>query len=175
MIFGNLPSSAQATTLRSNAQGGYLSGQNDLSCLALTIYFEARGEPLDGKLAVGHVVINRRADESFPDRICEVVKQGGEDKLYSCQFSWWCDGLSDKPVEAEAWKESIALAKRILVDAHPDPTRGALWYHADMVNPSWSQKLKKGPTIGRHIFYLDVRNPPIFTRQQLAKGQLAEY
>ena len=147
---------------------GY-SDEQALTCLALTIYFEARGEPRDGKLAVGHVVVNRSADDSFPDRICDVVQQGGAEKRYACQFSWWCDGLSDAPAEQAAWQESIALAKEILSDSTPDPTQGALWYHADMVSPSWSQKLKRGPIIGRHVFYLDVRHPPLHTLRQLAR------
>lgn len=174
-VLGTAGSPAPAFAFNSKSVGSYLAGENALSCLALTIYFEARGEPLDGKLAVGHVVMNRTGDENFPDRVCEVVKQGGEEKLYSCQFSWWCDGLSDKPVEAEAWEESIDLAKRILVSQEPDPTRGALWYHADMVNPSWSQKLKRGPTIGRHIFYWDVWNPPVLGRKQLAQSRSTGY
>ena len=60
---------------------------SDLDCLALNIYFEARGEPLQGKLAVGHVVINRVGDEKFPANVCQVVLQGGEAVRYRCQFS----------------------------------------------------------------------------------------
>ena len=68
-----------------------------LRCMALNIYHEARGEPIEGKIAVGHVVLNRAASRRFPGQICAVVKQGGENRRYRCQFSWWCDGRSDRP------------------------------------------------------------------------------
>lgn len=125
----------------------------DLKCLALNIYFEARSEPLDGKLAVGHVVLNRVADKRFPDKICEVVKQGGFKTLHKCQFSWWCDGRSDRPRNVQAWKESQVLARLIFWGYSEDPTEGALWYHADYVKPVWRTRLSPGPMIGRHQFY----------------------
>lgn len=126
----------------------------DLNCLALNIYFEARSEPLDGKLAVGHVVLNRAADKRFPNKICEVVKQGGAKQRHRCQFSWWCDGRSDRPRDLQAWKESRVLARLVFWGYSEDPTNGALWYHADYVKPIWRHKLDRGPLIGRHQFYL---------------------
>ena len=79
--------------------------ENDVHCLALNIYFEARGEPEKGQHAVGHVVMNRVAHSRYPNSVCGVVHQGGEQRLHRCQFSWWCDGQSDKPVnqKAEGW------------------------------------------------------------------------
>ena len=127
--------------------------RQEIDCLALTMYFEARGEPDLGKLAVGHVVLNRVSDKGFPDEICDVVRQGGEKTLYRCQFSWWCDGLSDRPREHKAWRRSVALAYKLYWGYSDDPTYGALWYHADYVRPSWKKSFKEGPTIGRHIFY----------------------
>jgi hypothetical protein len=127
----------------------------EIHCLALTIYFEARGEVDDGKIAVGHVVMNRVANDRFPHKVCDVVRQGGEAERYRCQFSWWCDGLSDRPVEAAAWDEARAFARRIFWGFSDDPTTGALWYHADYVSPVWRHELGKGPKIGRHIFYVD--------------------
>ena len=126
---------------------------DDLNCLALNIYFEARSAPLDGKLAVGHVVLNRAADKRFPNKICEVIKQGGEKRLNKCQFSWWCDGRSDRPRDLQAWKESRVLARLVFWGYSVDPTNGALWYHADYVRPIWRHKLDRGPLIGRHQFY----------------------
>ena len=124
----------------------------ELECLALTIYFEARGEPEEGKRAVGYVVMNRTLHPSFPQDVCNVVRQGGA-KRYRCQFTWWCDGLSDRPREANAWERSKAVARQVFWDAAADPTGGALWYHADTVSPPWQDKLRPGPKIGRHIFY----------------------
>ncbi len=136
----------------------------ELECLALNIYHEARGEDLRGKLAVGHVTINRMASGMFPGSICEVVKQGVPEERHRCQFSWWCDGESDEPTDARAWADSIKMARDVFWGRSDDPTSGALWYHADYVKPDWRTAFERGPKIGRHIFY---RLPPP-TRQQLA-------
>ena len=113
-----------------------------LRCLALNIYHEARGEPLQGKIAVAHVVLNRVAARRFPAQICAVIQQGGERRRYRCQFSWWCDGRSDKPRDVAAWRESLLVALLIRRGATDDPTKGALWYHADTVKPYWSKVFK---------------------------------
>ncbi len=125
-----------------------------LDCLALNIYHEARGEPLEGKIAVGQVVMNRVGDPDFPAGVCEVVKQGGERRRDRCQFSWWCDGLSDWPGDAGAWEDSKGLAGKILAGGLEDPTRGALWYHADHVTPVWEMDIVRQGKIGRHVFYV---------------------
>ena len=135
----------------------------EIACLALNIYFEARGEPDLGKIAVAHVVLNRVADRRFPTTVCDVVRQGGEEPLHRCQFSWWCDGRSDKPRNARSWKEVKAVAHRVYWGFSPDPTAGALWYHADSVSPSWGKVFDRGPKIGQHIFYLDEATPPQLT------------
>jgi spore germination cell wall hydrolase CwlJ-like protein len=124
-----------------------------INCLALNIYFEARSEPEKGKVAVAHVVMNRVADPKFPDSICQVVKQGGERRRNRCQFSWWCDGRSDEPRDTQAWQESRIIAHMVFTGSSPDPTRGALFYHADYVDPYWKTAFMRGPKIGRHIFY----------------------
>lgn len=125
----------------------------ELECLALTIYFEARGEPKIGQIAVGHVVMNRVAAPLFPAAVCDVVRQGGKEIGRGCQFTWWCDEFSDAPTNARAWERSRALARRIFWDYSEDPTAGALWYHADYVTPYWRRSFAQGPKIGRHIFY----------------------
>ena len=128
--------------------------RDEINCLALNIYFEARGEPVDGRIAVGHVVLNRVADKRYPDKICAVVKQGGPRPRHRCQFSWWCDGRSDRPRDLQAWKESQVLARVVFWGYADDPTGGALWYHADYTLPAWGRKLERGPMIGRHQFYV---------------------
>jgi len=127
--------------------------KSELECLALTIYFEARGEPDEGKLAVGHVVMNRTQHPLFPPKVCMVVRQGGDKLRNRCQFSWWCDGHSDRPRNRQAWTKSRALAGLVYWDYSRDPTAGALWYHADYVRPKWRRNLTLGPKIGRHVFY----------------------
>jgi len=124
-----------------------------LHCLALNIYFEARGESEQGKRAVGHVVMNRVTDHRFPRSVCQVVRQGGQQRRYRCQFSWWCDGQSDRPRNQSAWNASIEIAREVIVGQSADPTGGALWYHADYVSPYWRTAFKRGPKIGTHIFY----------------------
>ncbi len=125
----------------------------ELECLALTIYFEARGEPDEGKIAVGHVVMNRASHPLFPRKVCEVVQQGGDKLRFHCQFTWWCDGRSDQPTDWRAWEKSKALARPIYWDYSRDPTAGALWYHADYARPQWRSNLSRGAKIGRHVFY----------------------
>lgn len=130
-------------------------------CMALNIYFEARGEAHEGRVAVGHVVLNRVAAERYPGTICGVVRQGGERVRYRCQFSWWCDGLSDRPRNQPIWEESQLVAWQLLQGREADPTGGALWYHADYVMPYWGRIFKAGPKIGRHIFYVEGDRKPV--------------
>jgi hypothetical protein len=124
-----------------------------LDCLALNIYHEARGEPLDGRVAVAQVVMNRVSDDAFPGQVCEVVREGGEWPRDRCQFSWWCDGRVDRPDNMAAWTGSRDLARRILTGSVDDPTGGALWYHADHVSPDWNMDIIRQAKIGRHVFY----------------------
>jgi len=133
--------------------------ENEVRCLALNIYFEARSEGEQGQLAVGHVVMNRVADRHYPSTVCNVVRQGGEKRRNRCQFSWWCDGEPDKPLNKKAWLKSLKLAIKVYFKHSEDPTDGALWYHADYANPYWSDTLIMGNKIGQHIFYLKKRQP----------------
>ena len=126
---------------------------DELQCLALNLYHEARGESEPGRIAVVQVVLNRVSDGKFPGTICAVVHQGGATPLNGCQFSWWCDGKSDRPGDKEVWADSRRLAAELARGWHGDPTGGALWYHADYVSPTWRQAFDEGPQIGRHIFY----------------------
>ncbi len=125
----------------------------EIGCLALTIYHEARGEPELGKLAVAHVVMNRSRDARFPRRLCDVAWQDRGPLGEDCQFTWTCDGLSDLPKDARAWQESLDIAKQAYEGKSADPTGGALWFHADDVDPVWRQAMQSGQQIGRHIFY----------------------
>ena len=142
-----------------------------LECLALNIYWEARSEPLEGQVSVAAVTLNRVADGRFPNGVCAVVRQGGQKRLNSCQFSWWCDGKSDIPEEAEAWQTSKALARRALFGELADPTAGALWYHANYVSPSWTSRMVQTAWIGRHIFY---RSPSFQHYIQTASAEWRE-
>lgn len=131
--------------------------EKEVHCLGLNIYFEARSEPELGQRAVGHVVMNRVAHPDYPATVCGVIRQGGEQQLHRCQFSWWCDGRSDKPVNKKAWEQSLRLARMIYLGRLKDTTGGALWYHATYTTPYWSKVLRQGDRIGQHIFYLENR------------------
>ena len=72
---------------------------------------------------------------------------------YRCQFSWWCDGRSDKPRNKRLWERAAELALNVYWGRSADPTEGALWYHADYVKPYWRKDFERGPKIGQHIFY----------------------
>jgi N-acetylmuramoyl-L-alanine amidase len=120
-------------------------------CLALALYWEAKTEGREGMLAVGSVVLNRVAHPEFPDTVCGVVKQGGEQP--PCQFSWWCDGQSDRPTEARAWDLARHLAATILNHPPRDPTRGALFFHNTGIATPWLRRRERTVQIGRHIFY----------------------
>jgi spore germination cell wall hydrolase CwlJ-like protein len=118
-------------------------------CLALAMYWEARGEGHRGMLAVGSVVLNRVEDDRFPDTVCDVVYQGGETP--PCQFSWWCDGKSDRPSHQASWERSRILADSLLTARPQDPTNGALFFHTKSVRPPWRRE--QTVQIGNHVFY----------------------
>jgi spore germination cell wall hydrolase CwlJ-like protein len=122
--------------------------QKQIDCLAENIYHEAGYESRQGKEAVALVTLNRMQDPRFPKDICGVVKQ----KTTSvCQFSWFCHkvSISNKDVYEDA--KEVAVYVYANYENLKDITKGALYYHADYVNPRW--KLEKTTVIGRHIFY----------------------
>lgn len=140
---------------------GDIAPEQAVHCLALNIYFEARGEPEDGRRAVAHVVLNRAADRRWPNTPCAVIAQGWPEAGPLCQFSWYCDGRSDVPRAGAHWRDATRLADLVYQGRSQDPTDGALWYHADYVAPWWSKHLRRGPKIGHHIFYRDpVKSTP---------------
>lgn len=130
-----------------------------LHCLALNIYFEARGSNLADKVAVADVVINRKKDRRYPDTVCGVIQQAkldsnGHPRLNQCQFSWYCDGKSDTPTDTDRWEEAKLLAYQILVNnKYRGITEGATHYHATYVTPKWASSFQQVGRIGEHIFY----------------------
>ncbi len=118
-------------------------------CLALTLYWEARGEGRLGMQAVGAVVLNRVADPRFPKTVCGVVYQGGETP--PCQFSWWCDGRGDRPTQRAAWASSLTLASQLLNGSLRDPTHGALFFSRKSIRQP-PQRVRTAQ-IGNHAFY----------------------
>lgn len=136
---------------------GLAVSHDELICLALNDYFEARGESLRGRVAVAQVVLNRARDDRFPRDLCQVITQNLAAEQYLCQFSWTCDGLADDPKDLDSWRQSLLLAVAVLriTNGIDDPTGGALWYHADHVRPDWADRLQQTASIGAHRFYSD--------------------
>jgi spore germination cell wall hydrolase CwlJ-like protein len=134
--------------------------EEPLTCLARTVYWEARGESADSMEAVANVVMNRLAHAGFPKSICEVVKQGREQS--TCQFSWWCDGRSDQAKEDAAYATAKEIARRALNLELTDRTNGALYFHHKTVLPNWATMYVKTVDLGDFEFY---RPPP---RDELA-------
>ena len=131
--------------------------EQDLNCLALNIYFEARNQPRLAKAAVGHVTMNRVAHKRFPDTVCGVIKQAvtwkGNVVRNKCQFSWWCDGRSDRPRNIKSWRAARLLARLILQHRINDKSDGAMWYHATYVKPYWRSDFTRVGQFGDHILY----------------------
>ncbi|OXS99579.1 hypothetical protein B7H23_15745 [Notoacmeibacter marinus] len=122
-------------------------------CLAIGIYFEARGEPQEGQAAVAQVILNRVRNPTFPDTICGVVYQN-KNWRNRCQFSFACDGKRDKVRSSKSWSTAKDVARKV--------TYGEIWlprvgssthYHATYVKPRWARHMDRLQKIGRHIFY----------------------
>lgn len=123
--------------------------KRQIDCLADNIYHEAGYEQEKGKVAVALVTLNRVEDPRFPKDICGVVKQKTNS---TCQFSWFCmNPKVNRTSEAYQAAKDVALYVYANYEKLYDITKGALYYHADYVNPGW--KLQKTVVIGRHIFY----------------------
>lgn len=144
---------ASALPTQAEARAGSARVEAEIRCLALNVYFEARGEPTLGKFAVAHVTMNRSSDPSFPESVCAVVRQGGDKQRNRCQFSWWCDGKRDHPIDLNAWEESQSIARAVYSGESDDPTGGALWFHTRSVKPTWRREVKRSARIGAHVFY----------------------
>jgi len=149
-LLATLATSATANTTKDHAR--------QLRCLALNIYFEARGESTEGQLAVALVTANRVKSPRYPNTMCGVVWQ-------KRQFSWTHDGKSDRPDDRRAWKLAKDIARFVYYkfDRLPartrralDLTHGALHYYApSLAQPYWARLQVVTRTIGGHVFLRD--------------------
>ena len=118
---------------------------DDMQCLAGAIYFEARGEPLDGQLAVGRVIVNRAASDRYPETYCGVVYQRS-------QFSFVRGGrMPAIKTESAAWRKAKAIARIAHEDLWDSRVEGATSFHATHVRPRW--RLTRVAQLGSHVFY----------------------
>ena len=139
----------------------YPVSDKELHCLALNVYFEARDQDPDGQFAVADVVMHRVNHSNYPDTICGVVKQGvyhtwspDMPRKDMCHFHWYCDRLSDNPIDSDAFEAAMYVATTVLKDPDYIPViEYALMYHADYMVPYWAGSYQKITSIGQHVFY----------------------
>jgi spore germination cell wall hydrolase CwlJ-like protein len=129
------------------------AGDGEWRCLTEAIYFEARGESLEGQIAVAEVILNRVDSPLYPRTVCGVVKQRGGG---GCQFSYVCDGRKDRMRENASADLAGRIARAMLDGAPRLLTDGATHFHTRSVRPGWSRRFDQTASIGAHVFY---RNP----------------
>jgi spore germination cell wall hydrolase CwlJ-like protein len=148
-----VPKSETITT--SEVQAVDPAGQSPMddaiTCLARSIYWEAKGKSSADMEAVASVVMNRLGHEGFPDTVCAVVKQGSETR--NCQFSWWCDGRSDQVQEETQYAIAKEIARKALNKQLNDRTHGAMYFHDRKVKPVWAKKYIKTTETSMFLFY----------------------
>lgn len=144
-------------TLGTESEESIVVDERERHCLALAIYHESRNQPLEGRIAVAAVVLNRVRTGAYPNSICAVV-------FDRCQFSWVCDRRKQydpashaNVIEQRAWRDAVQLANDIIVDYNRrtfvDITRGATFFHAVYVRPHWRNHKTVTLRVGAHIFY----------------------
>lgn len=138
-------SATYATLAAAVAAQDAVADDAEHNCLAIGVYYESKGEPLEGQLAVAEVILNRAKSGRFPASVCGVLTQRG-------QFSFVRNGrLPQPPASARAWKTALAVAQVARDDAWDSRVSDALFFHARYVSPGW-RRARVG-SVGNHIFY----------------------
>ena len=120
---------------------------DEANCIAVAVYHEARGESVEGQLAVAQVIMNRAASGKYPASWCGVVKQ-------PWQFSFVRHGQFPSVDESsDAWRKALGVTRLAVANAVASVPKECLWYHANYVAPQWSNNLQRVEKIGAHIFY----------------------
>jgi N-acetylmuramoyl-L-alanine amidase len=119
----------------------------EANCIAVAVYHEARGETLEGQLAVARVIMNRAASGRYPGSWCGVVKQPWQ---FSFVRNGYMPGVDQSSV---AWRRALGVTRLAINNVVPSVPTDCLWYHADYVNPAWGRRLQRVSQIGTHIFY----------------------
>ena len=120
---------------------------DEANCIAVAVYHEARGESLEGQLAVAKVIMNRAASGKYPGSWCGVVKQPWQFSFVRNGRFPYVDRTSDQ------WRKALGVTRLSVANAVQSVPSSCLWYHADYVAPSWGRNLTRVDKIGAHIFY----------------------
>ncbi|WP_419827008.1 cell wall hydrolase [Sphingomonas sp.] len=127
-----------------SAKAGDTADTPEDRCLAASVYYESKGEPLAGQLAVAQTIINRAKSGRFADSVCGVVKQPG-------QFSFMRHGEVPTPAVNSAWSRAVAIARIARDGLWKQIAPAALFFHARYVSPGWGKS--RIASIGNHIFF----------------------
>ncbi|MBI1238957.1 MAG: hypothetical protein GC199_06390 [Alphaproteobacteria bacterium] len=144
-------------------------------CLALAVYYEARGESAQGQQAVAEVIMRRVRHRDYPGSICGVVLEGQSRKT-GCQFSFTCNGAMKGRKDIRLWEGALRVADYMLAGPgrNKSITGAATHFHADYVTPYWADSLVRTVQIGNHVFYrLPTRARPSTERVELRQGRAA--
>lgn len=122
---------------------------DEANCIAVAVYHEARGESLEGQLAVAKVIMNRAASGQYPTSWCGVVKQPWQFSFVNPRSGY----MPSVDQSSAAWRKALGVTRLAVANAVQSVPAECLWYHADYVAPSWGRRLTRVDKIGAHIFY----------------------
>jgi len=128
-----------------------ISEQDQILCIALNMYHEARNSSRADQTMIGFIVLNRTGDGRWRPSACEVVWQRSSK---GAQFSWTKDGRSDMPKEAGAWDRAKWLAYNAWYGLSSDESAGRTHYYAISMTtkPHWDASATHKLEVGKHIF-----------------------
>jgi hypothetical protein len=122
---------------------------DEANCIATAVYHEARGETLEGQVAVAKVIMNRAASGKYPASWCGVVKQPWQFSFVNPRTGY----MPSVNQASGAWRRAMGVTRLVMANAVQSVPTDCLWYHADYVAPSWGRRLTRVEKIGAHIFY----------------------
>ena len=122
---------------------------DEANCIAVAVYHEARGESLEGQLAVAKVIMNRAASGKYPTSWCGVVKQPWQFSFVNPRSGY----MPSVDQASDSWRKALGVTRLAVANAVQSVPSECLWYHADYVAPSWGRRLTRVEKIGAHIFY----------------------
>jgi N-acetylmuramoyl-L-alanine amidase len=133
-----------------------------ITCIAVAIYFEARGEPEQGQRLVAETILNRATDLRWPPDPCDVITQPN-------QFSFYNNSRFNLPKDLEAYTKAVLIAQEVIKAEAPESN--ALYFHNTTVRPSWRHYLDSLGTVGNHTFYTEESSAPVISFVPIKRPQ----